>query len=504
MITKGEDMSINDLLDAGIKAHENGDLEVARSFYQKALAISPNHLETLYLIGLAEQALRHLDNAVEYLRKATVLDSDKPELQLAFGNVLAADGKLADAIQCYEKACSLSPNYAQAWNNLGNALLNSENPELALEKFQKALTIECDYIDAMVNKGNALQKLRRFHEAEASYRQALELSPNHTDALNNLGVVLRLSGKKEEAERCFKATLTICPDHSGAALNLGGLLKSNGQLNEAEEILTQALAFHPNDAELLYQLAGIHIIQKETSKAIDLLDKTTKIAPQFESAQFLLAALKGETPHDAPASYVRELFDQYSGNFDQHLIEKLEYRTPTLLRQEVEAISGDAPAKFTDGLDLGCGTGVSGQAFQDIVENMIGVDLSPKMLEEAKKKDIYKQLFESDLVGFFTNTSSDFDFFIAADVFVYIGELTSIFSEIKKHSPDAGSTFVFSVEHTEEPDFHLQPSGRYAHSSAYIQALCEKHGLTILSEKIRDLRKDRGEWIKGRLYVCAS
>ena len=49
-------------------------------------------------------------------------------------------------------------------------------------------------------------------------------------------------------------------------------------------------------------------------------------------------------------------------------------------------------------LDIGCGTGLSGQEILNVgFNNVDGSDFSEKMLYEAKKKNIYKKLFNLDL-----------------------------------------------------------------------------------------------------------
>ena len=48
-----------------------------------------------------------------------------------------------------------------------------------------------------------------------------------------------------------------------------------------------------------------------------------------------------------------------------------------------------AGAHFGTMLDLGCGTGLAGVAFRPHVDWLVGVDLSPKMIEEARRKALY-------------------------------------------------------------------------------------------------------------------
>ena len=46
---------------------------------------------------------------------------------------------------------------------------------------------------------------------------------------------------------------------------------------------------------------------------------------------------------------------------------------------------------------MGCGTGLCGAWFTDYSSQMVGVDISPNMLAQAKKKLVYDELIAADL-----------------------------------------------------------------------------------------------------------
>ena len=48
-------------------------------------------------------------------------------------------------------------------------------------------------------------------------------------------------------------------------------------------------------------------------------------------------------------------------------------------------------------LDLGCGTGLSGHAASSVCGNLVGVDLSPAMVDRAKEKRLYRRLLVGDV-----------------------------------------------------------------------------------------------------------
>ncbi len=48
-------------------------------------------------------------------------------------------------------------------------------------------------------------------------------------------------------------------------------------------------------------------------------------------------------------------------------------------------------------LDAGCGTGLCGPIFRNISGSMIGVDLSPEMVEKARERKVYDELEVADI-----------------------------------------------------------------------------------------------------------
>ena len=119
-------------------------------------------------------------------------------------------------------------------------------------------------------------------------------------------------------------------------------------------------------------------------------------------------------------------------------------------------------------LDLGCGTGLVGRALQENFKYIVGIDISEKMIQEAKKIKIYDKLVRYEIIEYLNSKTLCFDFFIAADVFIYIGDLTKIFKLIKSRNTKRGR-FIFSTEHLEGDNFRLEKSGRFSLSLNYIK-----------------------------------
>jgi predicted TPR repeat methyltransferase len=279
-----------------------------------------------------------------------------------------------------------------------------------------------------------------------------------------LGATLQELGRFEEAEASYAQSIVLKPDSALTHKNLGSTLKVLGRLDEAEASYTQAIALKSG----------------------------------YSEARHMLAALTGETTETAPRNYVEELFDNYAVRFENSLVKNLDYQTPSLI---AEMIIKDSKFDLLGSImDLGCGTGLFGMEIKQFCEHLEGIDLSEKMLGEAKKKNIYNKLIKEDLLAYLSNASLNFDYFISADVFVYIGDLSDVFRLVKSRNK-IGGKLAFSTENYDGDGFFLEQSGRYSHSKNYIEDLCEKFGYKLRHFETQSLRKENNEYISGGLYL---
>src|SRR5690606_39249945 len=114
-----------------------------------------------------------------------------------------------------------------------------------------------------------------------------------------------------------------------------------------------------------------------------------------------------------------------------------------------------AGTRFPRVLDLGCGTGLCGAHLRANLlmrdDHLCGVDLSPAMIEQAKKCNVYSALHVADLHEFLEADQTTWDLVVAADVFNYIGPLDRVFAALRKRLA-SGAWLAFTTESTEEND----------------------------------------------------
>ena len=92
---------------------------------------------------------------------------------------------------------------------------------------------------------------------------------------------------------------------------------------------------------------------------------------------------------------------------------------------------------------------------------------------------------------------------LAADVFIYIGDLAAVFAAVVRVLAPRGM-FAFSVEGLEGGSYKLQPTGRYAQAPSYLRTLAAQHGLEERSLERTLIRREGRGHAEGWLALFAK
>lgn len=464
-----------------------------------------------FCLGLLKQSLGDLEGAIESYKRAVQRLSTNG---LALGNMGAIHENLGqdeDAESCYTAALHVLDIQDNVFISLVQLLLRNNNDMKAKALCESVIstpksTLTMRYL-ALKLLGTIYHKQKLFHESMNSYDQALKLfkEPSslkdigenyYLEALRNVALIASTLSKTEQsnemaekAERHFLNAIELAPEDADTYTHYGVFLKDHGRLNDAEETLRKAIALDPSGTF------------KETGYAIVQLASLTNGSLQTSMSK----------------SYVRSLFDSYSERFDEELCNTLKYQGH---EQVVEAVKNLNPRKDKLSLvgevqgivvDIGCGTGLCGELLRNLFTESIihGVDLSPRMLMKAEARGCYDILTVADASDYLLSlTPASSHLVVAADVFIYIGDLLKVFEAIG-HVLRTDGILAFTVELLEEEihekiNVRLLPCGRFGHSKMYIRGLADRFGFDILTEKREVLREQRGVPVPSITYVLSK
>lgn len=283
-------------------------------------------------------------------------------------------------------------------------------------------------------------------------------------------------------------------------------LARSGDFAAAVELLEQAIERAPDWPPAWFALARARASHFNTAGATAAYRTCLRLDPSdVLGAGLELARLDAGVSVDAaPAAYVAALFDAYAPEFDAALVERLHYVAPTTLARLVRAYAPKEPGnRFARALDIGCGTGLAGEALRQDIGYLEGVDLAQGMIDIAAGKGVYDALARADALAFLLARADRFDLILAADVFAYIGDLDRLFAGLRARTAPGGLV-AFTVEKSDREDWRVGESLRFAHSEAYLRRLADKHDFAVAALEESVLRRDRGADIVGLAVVLSA
>jgi predicted O-linked N-acetylglucosamine transferase (SPINDLY family) len=173
-----------------LEHHRAGRLAEAEKGYRAILERSPQHADSLNLLGVIALQTGNLDSALALVQRAVALRPDAAVCRNNLGQVLERLGREDEAAACYEAAIELDASYAEAHNNLGVFRARRDRLADAEAHYIKAIELDPDYAEPHTNRGNLLKDLGRLDAAIGCYRRAIEIRPDLSQLHSNLLLTL--------------------------------------------------------------------------------------------------------------------------------------------------------------------------------------------------------------------------------------------------------------------------------------------------------------------------
>ena len=455
---------------------------------------------------------------------------------------LCLQEKHAEALAALRAATELAPDDHRILNNLAVVLERAHQLPEAITAARRSLALHHPQPDVWLHLANMLKSNADPIAAEFSYRTALDLEPTSPIAWQMLGLLHQENRRFKDAIDCF----LHCARNGNASAPifaiLGQLFHQTGNFPKSLHAYTAAAELEPanptyadmrrrvsflvdlmnlvsvDDALARYS-AALPPNAPEQDRAIDTLlhnafsllsgyghydaaqrvgQKRLALQPQSPSAAYLLKALSGDQSLPrSPANYLVEYFDAFADGFDHQLTGVLGYDVPRQLADLVRPHLGD---RKLDILDVGCGTGLCGLHIAPHAQTLTGVDLSPKMLELARQRNLYHHLFCQEITDFLHTSSARADLLLAADVLIYFGDLSALFQGFTR-ALNPGGILALSIELTEGQPHRLLPSGRFAHDPQHVRTIAAQNGLHELTSRNTPPRREAATPVPGQLLL---
>ena len=262
-----------------------------------------------------------------------------------------------------------------------------------------------------------------------------------------------------------------------------------------------------------YAWAEAALKEGDAQAAIDILDQTLAEHYGFTAAWHLYGLAQEALGHNEDAATAwRQCLDL---DPNDHVGARLDLARIGALPPEQatsENFSGalfDAYAeRFDTVLDLGCGTGLMGEALRAETEFLAGCDLSPRMIAKAQAKrradggPLYDKLAIAGLTAFLASRpDACADLVIAADVFVYLGDLAPSFHQSARVL-NRGGLLAFTVQSHDGEGISVGQDRRFAHADSWLREKLDEARLEPVLVEQQSTRIDRGRPVPGLTVVA--
>lgn len=324
--------TVGGLYEVGLGHMQAGRHLDAQLCCQQALALDPNHADTLHLMGLLSLHARQYDHALEWISRA-IKQEPKAVYLTSLGSTLVNQGRSDEALKAFDKAVQLKPLDADLWRNLGAVLIEVKRPADAILSFQHALNLNPRHWDAANMVALLLYQSERFEDALPYYNLCDELEPNHFQTLYMRALTLQKLGRLDEALADNKRALALDPTSADTYSNIGNVLMSSGRNEEALSWFDRSLELQPNSAATLMNKGIALAAMRRFAEAVSWHDRSLELQPNsavtltnkaialaelrhFDEAFALYHQARAIDPCNAVTDWNLALLQLLTGNFE--------------------------------------------------------------------------------------------------------------------------------------------------------------------------------------------
>ncbi len=364
--------------------------------------------------------------------------------------------------------------------------------ERAHEVLERALELAPDSVDVLVCLGLVAVQAGRIEVGLERCRRALDLDPQNRAALSGFGAALQQKGDLLGAHAAFVSCVAAHPGFVEGWCNLGGACIALGRMDEAVAAYREAVTRQPTLVAGHQGLVWVFTTTGQDALRGAAVRAWFAACPQDPTASHLARALgSGEPPLRCEPTFIAQYFDAFARTYDVAL-----QNLGTAVAGTLAAIWRDGKVESKCTLDVGCGTGAGSAWLASPGRRIIGVDLSPAMLAQARGTGLYDELHCDDAMTFLDTTKERFDAVVLADVLPYFGDLEPLLRAVTRCLA-AGGHVLASFEVAGEPGYHLAPTGRFQHHAEEVVRAAMSSGLatTVLQSGV--LRQEGGRPVDG-------
>jgi len=280
----------------------------AESAFRRVTSLEPSSGPAWAMLGLCEFRTQQYAAALDHLVKGRALgiggNEDLARVVRYHQAVLFTLGRQ------FEAALELLNGFAvehreseTVLDALGMAVLRIPAPIEKLSGEQKEMVRQFGKVAFLTGERRMAESRKMYAELEARFRSL----PNVSYAY---AVFLLADKEPDQAISFFKNELERDPNHVAALLQVALSAVDSGKFEEGFPYASRAVAADPENFAGYYTLGRIYVELNELSKAIEMLEKAAKIAPEVPTVHFVLSRAYARAKRPADAARARAEFSR--------------------------------------------------------------------------------------------------------------------------------------------------------------------------------------------------
>ena len=228
--------------------------------FSEAIKLNQDNIFALANIAVCYHRAGDIDNAIFYIEKALILDTND-EINLDnYAIFLMEKNEIEKSAKILNKLSAVFPNSAITWNLHGifhNKYGN--NPNKAIEAFLKCKKIDPNYHLIDFNIGNAYMKNKDFIKANHHFKESIYKNQNHTASYLNMAVVQNKTDNYDKAIQYYNEVLNIDPAAEEIVFaNLINIYSEMGEIDKAAAYCKKLIKKNKNFIQPYISLAQLN------------------------------------------------------------------------------------------------------------------------------------------------------------------------------------------------------------------------------------------------------